>query len=295
MVNNLEAQTEPIDLSGRVILVTGANSGVGKATSIRLARMGAVLVMMARDPRRGEEALSEVKSASDNPHVHLMLCELASFADISRFVEQFSRRFERLDVLVNNAGIYLLRRRMSTDGLEKMLAVNHLAPFLLTNLLLDMLKKSAPARIVTVSSASHRIGRIALDDLQRQHRFRPNQVYGETKLMNILFTYELARRLEGSGVTANALHPGFVRTNLAQRENGWLVRLLAPLAFIFGASPEEGAETPVYLATSPEVQEVTGRYFVKKRAVRSAPITYDEEFQRQLWTISHRLVQGWLE
>lgn len=281
---------ENTDLSGQVILVTGANSGVGKATSRRLAGMGATLVMMARDQERGENALAEVRAASGDERVHLMLCDLASLADVARFVDAFKDRFDRLDVLINNAGIYLLRRRESADGLEKMFAVNHLAPFLLTNRLLDLLKESAPARIVNVSSTAHRVGAIALDNLQRRERFSPNRVYGETKLMNLLFTYELARRLEGSGVTVNALHPGFVRTNLAQRENGWLVRLFAPLAFIFADSPEEGAETPIYLASSPEVAGVTGRYFVNKLPVRSAAISYDEELQKRLWEISERLV-----
>jgi NAD(P)-dependent dehydrogenase (short-subunit alcohol dehydrogenase family) len=274
------------DLSGQVIIVTGANSGIGKVTALELAKMGTTVVMVARSRERGTEALADIKAESGNDDVHLMLCDLSSQTSIRHFAQAFRDQFDRLDVLVNNAGAYYAKRQESVDGLEMTFALNHIGYFLLTKLLLDMLKESAPARIVNVSSGAQRVGKIDWDDLQRLQGYSGFEVYGQTKLMNILFTYELARRLEGTGVTVNALHPGFVRTNFARNNYGLLGKIAMPLVQLFARSPEEGAQTSIYLASSPEVEGVTGEYFVDEEPARSAPISYDREAQQRLWEIS---------
>jgi len=276
-------------MQGKICLITGANSGVGKATSLALARMGATVVMVSRDAARGEEALKEVQAHSDNQNVHLLQADLSSQQSIRALVEQFQQQFSQLHVLINNAGVFPLGRRESVDGLEMAFAVNYLAPFLLTNLLLDTLKASAPARIVNVSSDSHEQGYINMDDLQSKQGYSLYKVYGQSKLALVLFTYELARRLEGTGVTVNALHPGFVATNIAQRDLGPFLRLIARVVMLFGISPEEGAKTSVYLASSPDVEGVTGKYFVKSAPRRSVAISYDEALQQRLWEESVKL------
>ena len=274
-----------IDLSGKMIVVTGANAGIGKVAARELARMGAAVTMVARSRERGEKALQEVRSASASDEVRLMLCDLSSQESIREFAAAFEAEHERLDVLLNNAGAWYFQRHESIDGLELTFALNHMGYFLLTNLLLDTIKGSAPARIVNVSSETHRGGAIAFDDLGREKSYGMN-VYGETKLMNLLFTYELARRLEGTGVTVNALHPGFVRTSLGRRDNGFLGRFVMPIASLFGRSPERGAETAIYLASSPEVEGVTGRYFIDSKQVRSSALSYDEALQTKMWEVS---------
>ncbi|MDX1613418.1 MAG: SDR family oxidoreductase [Candidatus Promineifilaceae bacterium] len=281
---------QDVNLSGRVMIVTGANSGVGKATAQKLAEMGAEVIMMARDRRRGAAALADVRQSSGNPNVHLMLCDLSSLDSIERFAAQFRQRFERLDILINNAGVFLARREESVDGLELSLVTNHLGHFWLTLLLLDMLKASAPARIINVSSDAHRGQSISFDNLQRKKGYGLMRVYGETKLMNILFTYELNRRLEGSGVTVNAMHPGFVRSNFGRNNFGLLGQILMPLIQLVGRSAEKGAETVVYLASDPDLTDVSGKYFVDKRAVRSSKASYDQEAQRRLWQVSETLL-----
>jgi NAD(P)-dependent dehydrogenase (short-subunit alcohol dehydrogenase family) len=284
MTNNSQ---DDVDLAGKTIVVTGANAGIGKVAARELARMGATMIMVARSRKRGEKALQEVRAASANDDVHLMLCNLSSQESIREFAAAFESEYERLDVLLNNAGAWYFRRHESVDGLELSFALNHMGYFLLTNLLLDTIKRSPPARIVNVSSETHRSARIAFDDLQRKQNYGMH-VYGETKLMNLLFTYELARRLEGTGVTVNAMHPGFVRTNLGRRDNGLLGRFVMPLASLFGRSPERGAETAIYLASSPEVEGVTARYFIDNEEVRSAEISYDEALQARMWEVSER-------
>jgi NAD(P)-dependent dehydrogenase (short-subunit alcohol dehydrogenase family) len=278
-------------LQGKICLVTGANSGIGKATALALAQRGATVVMVCRDRARGEQARSEITTTSRNNAVDLLLADLSSQQSIRQLVEHFQHHYTHLHVLINNAGAaFPGRRRESVDGVEMTLAVNYLAPFLLTNLLLDMLKASAPARIVNVSSAAHASGSMQMDDLQAEKRYRPMRTYPQAKLAVVLFTYELARRLQGTGVTANCLHPGFVATNFAQSDGGPAVRLLVKVLGSFGASPQEGAKTSIYLASSPEVEGVTGQYFVKSIPRRSAAISYDESLQRQLWEQSAKLV-----
>ncbi|HEX6552211.1 MAG TPA: SDR family oxidoreductase [Ktedonobacteraceae bacterium] len=279
-------------MQGKICLVTGATSGIGKATALGLAQMGATVVMVGRDREKGEAVQREIKTKSGNEAVDLLLADLSSQESIRQLAEDFLQRYTKLHVLINNAGLLSLKRRETVDGLEVTFAVNLLAPFLLTNLLLDVIKASAPSRIINVSSASHEEGYINMDDLQFERHYRFLRAYGQSKLALVLFTYELARRLQGTGVTANCLHPGFVATNFGQYGAGPIIRTVTNLIFSsFGISPEEGAKTSIFLATSPEVEGVTGKYFVKSIPKRSAPITYDEALQRQLWEESARLVK----
>jgi NAD(P)-dependent dehydrogenase (short-subunit alcohol dehydrogenase family) len=275
----------------KVCIVTGANSGIGKATALGLARMGATVVMICRDQTRGEEAQKEIKTISGNEAIDLILADMASQASIRQLAENIQQHYPQLHVLINNAGAVNLKRRETSDGFEATFAVNYLAPFLLTNLLLEKLKASAPARIVNVSSESHQAGYINMDDLQSEQHYKFMRAYGQSKLALVLFTYELARRLQGTGVTANCLHPGFVATNIGQNGIGSVGRSIVKLIFSrLGISPEEGAKTSLYLASSPEIEGVTGKYFAKSIPVRSAPISYDVTLQRQLWVESAKLV-----
>lgn len=276
-------------MQGKVCMVTGANSGIGKATVLALAQMGATVVMVCRDRARGEEARSEIITKSGNEAVDLLEADLSSQPSIRQLVENFQHHYTQLHVLINNAGATFSGRRETVDGLEMTFAVNYLAPFLLTNLLLNVLKASA-ARIVNVSSDAHEAGYIRMDDLQEEKHYQPMRVYGQSKLAIVLFTYELARRLQGMGVTANCLHPGFVATNFGQRGASLPVRLLIKLIARFGTSSEKGAKTSIYLASSLEVEGLTGQYFAKSIPRRSVPITYDESLQRQLWEQSVKLV-----
>ena len=283
--------TSKSSMHGKICMVTGANSGIGKATALALAQMGATVVMVCRDRVRGEEARSEITTRSKNNTVDLLLADLTSQQSIRHLVETFRHRYTNLQVLINNAGAsFTGRRRETVDGVEMTLAVNYLAPFLLTHMLLDMLKASAPARIVNVSSDAHASGSIQMDDLQAEKLYKPMRTYPQAKLAVVLFTYELARRLQGTGVTANCLHPGFVATHFAQRDAGPAFRLLVKAIGSFGTSPEKGAKTSIYLASSAEVEGITGTYFVKSIPRRSASISYDESLQRQLWEQSAKLV-----
>lgn len=278
-------------MQGKVCIVTGANSGIGKATALELAQLGATVVMVCRNHAKGEQAQNEIKAQSGNDSIDLLLADLASQASIRQLAEQIQQRYHQLHVLINNAGVINLRRRETSDGFEGMFAVNYLAPFLLTNLLLEKLKASAPSRIVNVSSESHETGYINMHDLQSEKQYKFMRSYGQSKLALVLFTYELARRLHGTGVTANCLHPGLVATGIGQQGIGSLVRsIVKPFYSMLGISPQEGAKTSIYLASSPEVEGVTGKYFMKSIPVRSTPISYDESLQRQLWDETTKLV-----
>jgi NAD(P)-dependent dehydrogenase (short-subunit alcohol dehydrogenase family) len=273
-------------MEGKVALITGGTSGIGRAAA--LAAMGAEVVVTGRSKERGEAAVGGIRETSGNERVSLMLADLAAQAEVRALAEGFRERHARLDVLVNNAGLIQSQRTQTPDGLELTLAVNHLAPFLLTNQLLDMLKESAPSRIVTVSSEARRGVSINFEDLQSMRRYRPFQVYGMTKLANILFTYELAERLEGTGVVANCLHPGAVNTNFGNnnRSLGTLIfRAFKP----FMRFPEGGADTIIYLASSPEVEEMTGRYLMDRKVVSSFEEPHDETTQKRLWEVSEEL------
>ena len=279
-------------MDGRVCLVTGASSGIGRETALALARMGATVVMHGHDPARSAAAADAVRRASPQGAVELVVADLSSQAEVRRLAAEVLQRHDSLHLLVNNAGVLRMRRTLTVDGLELTFALNHLAYFLLTRLLLDRLGESAPTRIVNVSSGAHARARLDFDDLQNAQPFRGMGVYGQSKLANVLFTYEIARRLEGSGVTANCLHPGFVATRFGSDEPGvmaramWLAtRLMRP----FALSPASGARTSIYLCTSPEVERVSGRYFVNSKATPSSPASYDEESARRLWEASEQL------
>jgi retinol dehydrogenase-14 len=275
-------------MGGKVILITGGTSGIGKAAATALAGMGATVVITGRNEERGKRALQEIREESGNDGVELILADLTVQDEVRRLAEELRERHNQLEVLVNNAGLVLSERTETPDGIETQLAINHLAPFLLTNLLLDLLKESAPSRIVTVSSDAHRWAKIDLDDLQSRKRYRGMQVYGKTKLANIMFTYELAERLEGTGVTANCMHPGGVNTNFGNNQGGpmnLLFRLFKP----FMRSPEQGADTLIYLASSPEVEGMTGKYLADRKVKAASDAAYDETTRKRLWEASEEL------
>jgi NAD(P)-dependent dehydrogenase (short-subunit alcohol dehydrogenase family) len=274
-------------MEGKVVLITGGTSGIGKATATALAAIGAEVVVCGRNVERGEAALAEIRRQSGNEQVSLMLADLAVQTEVRRLAQTFMARHDRLDVLVNNAGLIQPHRTETPDGIELTLAVNHLAPFLLTNLLLDVLKKSAPSRLITVSSEARRGAEIDFDDLNSERRYRAFQVYGITKKANILFTYELAQRLKGTGVVANCVHPGGVNTSFGDNN-------LSPGILIFRAlkpfmrTPEQGADTVIFLASSPEAAEMSGKYLTDREEVSTAQ-PRDEATQKRLWEVSERL------
>ncbi|MFP4228518.1 MAG: SDR family oxidoreductase [Salinivenus sp.] len=279
------------DLEGAVCVVTGANSGIGKATAKGLARLGAHVVMVCRDPERGRDAQAEIQAVAERAWpshtdaVDLCLADLAVQEEIFSLGETLRADYDRLDVLVNNAGVLLGSREETPDGAEKTLAVNHLAPFLLTHLLLPLLKETAgragEARVVTVSSEAHRSVSLDFDDLNAESGYNALRAYGQSKLANILFTHELARRLRDTGVTANCVHPGVVATNL-WRGSDWFSRL-ARLFTWFYKSPDEGAEGVLYLAASEDLNGVTGQYFDGTEPVNPSPDAYDEKAAARLW------------
>jgi NAD(P)-dependent dehydrogenase (short-subunit alcohol dehydrogenase family) len=278
------------EMSGRTVVVTGANTGIGFETAAAMAGMGADVVITARDPAKGEAAAARIRERHPRARVEAMELDLARLDDVRRFAKDLEARRERLHVLVNNAGLMLDRRTTTIDGFETTFQVNHLGPFLLTNLLLDRLKASAPARIVNVSSTAHHGARLDFDDLQSERGYAGMRVYAMTKLCNILFTRELARRLEGTGVTANALHPGTVRTGFGQEgDTGGLWRIAWAIGRPFFLSPRQGARTSVYLASSPEVEGRSGAYYTRCRPSRTSRAAQDDEAARRLWEISARL------
>jgi len=277
-------------MHGRTCVITGATSGIGRATAVALAEMGATLVLVCRDRQRGEDTLAAIAAQTGRRDASLVLGDLAVQRDVRRIAAELLAGDRPLHVLINNAGVVNLQRTVTTDGIETSFAVNHLAPFLLTNLLLDRLRRSAPARVVTVSSEAHRFGRLDFDDLGNERRYRFMRVYGQKKLANILFTAELARRTEGTGVTANSLHPGAVATGLGKNNGAWaraIVALLRP----FFRTPEGGAATSVHLASSPAVEGVTGRYFVDCREKWPSSAAQDAATARRLWDVSERLTR----
>jgi retinol dehydrogenase 14 len=272
-------------MKDKICLITGASSGIGFATALELARMGAKIVMVNRDPKRGEKARRAVADGSGNPSVELLLCDLASQRQIRGLAEEFRRRHDRLNVLINNAAIVPHMRTQTEDGLETQFAVNHLAPFLLTSLLLDVLKASAPARVVNVSSGMHSQASLDFENLQGENSYKAMKHYALTKLLNVFFTFELARRLEGTGVTSNVLAPGFTSTNIG-RDYAFLTRMVMR---IIAQPKEKGAETVVYLASSPEVEGITGKYFANKSEVRYSPLANELDKAQKLWALSEKL------
>lgn len=276
-------------MQGRICLVTGASSGVGKATALGLAKLGAKVVMVCHDEAKGEAARGDITRQSGVSDVDLLLADLASLEDIYALAETVKKRYDKLHVLINNAGVYLRQRHVTEDGFEQTLAVNYLAPFLLTNLLLETLKASAPARIINVAGAYHRFGTIHFDDLQLARAYSGSIANNQSQLARVLFTYELARRLEGTSVTVNCLHPGSVRTDIMRDMPKALQFLARTLLRPFSISPEHGAKTILYLATSPEVENMTGRYFVNLKPVKSSRNSYDRAVAQHLWQLSESL------
>ena len=275
------------EMSGRICVVTGANRGIGRATAEGLAQMGAKVVLVCRRKEDGE-AVSRKIAAQSPVAPDVVAADLASQLSIRQAAGYIRGRYSSLHVLINNAGVIPARREVTVDGLEMQFAVNHLAYFLLTNLLLPQLKAGSPSRIVNVSSGAHTRAAIDFDDLQAQRSYQAKSVYGRSKLANILFTYQLSRRLAGTGVTANSLNPGVVATKMLADYMG--VPLAGPaLARTFGATPEQGAETSIYLASAPEVESVTGKYFEHKQPIASSQASHDEAVARQLWEVSERL------
>ncbi len=272
-------------MGDRVFLVTGANSGIGKATALGLARLGGTIVMACRSAKRGEAARQDIVRDSGNSKVYLEIVDLASEDSTRSFAEEFTRKYPRLDVLINNAGVYTSHREVTPDGLERTFEVNYLSGFLLTHLLLDLLKKSAPSRIVNVSSSAHSGGTIHFGDLQGEQRYGGFGAYGQSKLAQILFTQELARRLQGTRVTVNACHPGVIRTNLGMGGTSAVVRFVR----MFFKGPEKGAETPIYLSVSPEVAGVTGKYFANKHLREPSRAAQDPDVARRLFDVSAEL------
>ncbi len=275
------------NISDKTVLITGANSGIGFETAKALARMNAKMIMVCRSLERGERAVSGIREEIPDADLTLMQADMASPTSIADLVERINNEIPRLDVLINNAGGYFEKRTTTEDGLEYTFALNHMGYFRLTMGLLNLLKASAPARIISVSSAAHWKGRIHLDNLQSEGTYHGFSVYSMTKLANILFTRELSRRLEGTGVTANCLHPGFVKTGFGTQNCTTIFgRLFNTSSRLFGISPARGAETTIYLATDPSLEGMSGMYFAHKRPTVTSPAAYNTNTARKLWEIS---------
>ena len=271
-------------MKGKICMITGANSGIGKATALGLAKMGATIIMVCRNKDRGEKALEDIKKEVENGTVDLMIADLSTQKAIHQLVKEFKERYQFLHVLINNAGVNLSRCVLTEDGIETTFAVNYLAQYLLSNLLLDVLQASSPARIVNVAS-SVLAKNIDFENLNGEKHYRQLNAYGQSKLAVILFTYELSRRIEGTGVTVNCLHPGYVKTNMIKNFRKF-VKYFYPLIGLFMKKPKKGAKTSIYLASSSEVEGVSGKYFKKRKEVESMNAVYDEEIAKRLWDVS---------
>ena len=281
---------ETPSMAGKTVLVTGGSGGIGLATAMGLAALGARVAITGRDLGRAEAAAVEVRGATGNPDVDAFGADLSSQAEVRRLAGEVLDAYPRLDVLVNNVGGSWATRHVTADGLEHTFAVNHLAAFLLTNLLLDRLKASAPARVVTVSSNAQSLGKIDFEDLQGERNFSEQRAYPQSKLASVMFTYELARRLADTGVTATVLHPGVVSTRFGSEDPSLIFKVLVPFYRPFMKTPRQGAATSVYLASSPKVEGVTGMYFANGRPQTSNKASYDEVAATRLWQVSAVLV-----
>ncbi|TSA14766.1 SDR family NAD(P)-dependent oxidoreductase [bacterium] len=265
-------------MTDKVVLITGSTDGIGRQAALELAALGATVLVHGRDAARGRNVVEEIRTATGNPKVDLFIADLSSRQQVRQLAADITNHCSALHVLINNAGVFMNERRLTVDGLETTFAVNHLAPFLLTNLLLDLLKKSAPARIITVSSVAHTRGKLDFENLQAEKNFGGYSSYALSKLANVLFTYELGELLAGTGITSNCLHPGVIGT-----------KLLRAGFNITGANTSDGAETLIYLATSPETDGVTGKYFQEKQETPSSPITHDIALRKRMWEVSAQL------
>lgn len=277
-------------MADKVVLITGGTGGIGKATAIGLARLGARVGVTGRDLARAERAAADIRAASGNPAVEAFAADLTAQVEVRRLAITVLDAYPRLDVLVNNVGGFWAHRHQTADGLERTFALNYLAPFLLTNLLLDRLKASAPARVVTVSSGAQALGRIAFDDLQGARKYSGQRAYNQSKLATVMFTNELARRLEGASVTATCLHPGVVRTNFGADDQARFFALVSRVVLPLLKTPAQGAQTPIYLASSPAVEGVTGQFFANRKSTTANKIAYDTAMAARLWRVSANLV-----
>jgi retinol dehydrogenase 14 len=276
-------------MAGRTVLVTGGTGGIGRATALGLARMGADLAIIGRDRGRTEDAAREIRAAGGG-RVDAFIADLSSQSQVRDVAEEVLQSLSRIHVLINNVGGYFDTRHVTADGLERTFALNHLAPFLLTNLLLEKLKQSASARVVTVSSNAQTTGRIDFSDLQGERSYSGARAYSQSKLANVIFSYELARRLKGTSVTANALHPGLVSTSFGAEDPGTVQRIFVPFLRPLMKSPAQGAATSIHLASAPELEQVTGRYFANSHAKKSSELSYDQATAARLWQVSADLV-----
>jgi len=283
--------TDTLSMAGKVVLITGGTGGIGKATAIGLARIGARVGITGRDLARAERSAAEIRAASGNTAVDAFAADMSSQAEVRRLAVAILDSYPRLHVLVNNVGGFWAHRRVTADGVERTFALNHLAPFLLTNLLLDRLKASAPARVVTVSSGAQGMGRIEFDDLQGARSYSGQRAYSQSKLANVMFTNELARRLEGTGVTAISLHPGVVRTNFGAEDQAWYFALISRVALLLLKTPEQGAQTSIYLASSPDMDGITGKFFANRTPKTPNKVAYDTDMTARLWQVSAELVR----
>jgi NAD(P)-dependent dehydrogenase (short-subunit alcohol dehydrogenase family) len=278
------------DLTGKTCIVTGGSTGIGHETALGLARLGARVLVVCRSRARGLASVARIRDETGSELVELMLSDLSAQASVRRLARDILDRYPEIHVLVNNAGVYRARRELSEDGIESTFATNHLGPFLLTNLLLERILASAPARIVNLTSDLHRRSSLDFDDLSLERRFSGMRAYGQSKLANLLFNLELASRLDGSGVEVNAVHPGTVATEIAQTDGG-LAALLFRLSRPFLLKPAQGAETPLFLAAADELKGVSGRYFIKGKQVEPSEEARDEALARRLWEVSAKLVR----
>ena len=277
-------------MQGKTVLLTGANSGIGKVAALALAKAGATLTMVSRDPARGGAALAEVREASGNPRVELLIADLASMSQVRKLAADFMKNHGELHVLMNNAGGMIGARCVTEEGYEATFAGNHLGPFLLTNLLLALLKKSAPARVINTASMASRWGTMDFDDLHLEKGYGQQKAYARSKLANIMFTRELAKRLDGTGVTTVALHPGVVATRFGQTANAFM-RTLTAIGAPFLLSPEKGADTLIWAATAPEAQTLNGVYLARRKVRTPPPLALDDEIAKRLWDVSAHLTR----
>lgn len=280
-----------MELAGKVCVVTGSNSGIGKETALALAGMGATVVMVVRNQEKGQKALDEIVAETGNRSVSLMLCDMSSMASVRSFAAEFKKKYTSLNVLINNAGAEFVKRQVTSEGFEQTFAVDYLAPFLLTHELLDLLQASAPSRIINVSSGLAKNGKVDYDDLQNEKNYKGMKAYSNAKLMLTMFTYALSRRLAGSGVTANVLMPGFVATNLGKNSGSRSSALMFTLVRPMQISAKKGAETSVYLASSDEVTNVSGKCFSKKKEATTCTASYDVDSQERLWVETTKMLK----
>jgi retinol dehydrogenase 14 len=279
-----------MDMTGKVCVVTGSNSGIGKETAFALAKMGATIIMVVRNQQKGQKTLDEIVAQTGNHSVSLMICDMSSMVSIRNFAKDLKIKYNQVNVLINNAGAEFVKRQVTSEGFEQTFAVDYLAPFLLTHELLDLLKASAPSRIINVSSGLAKNGKVDLDDLQNERNYKGMQAYSNAKLMLMMFTYALSRRLVGTGITANVLMPGFVATNLGKNSGSLRSRIMFTMVRPMQINAKKGAETSVYLASSDEVKDVNGKCFKKKKEAETCPISYDQQIQERLWNQTNTIL-----